>query len=74
MQVKRATRYASRLDQALRYRWSDSMAQKVVTWAIVLFVVFYVATEPSGPAGFVHQAFKDLHDAANSMAKFVNSL
>lgn len=64
VQVKRATIYTSRLEQALRYRWSGSMAQKVVTWAIVLFVVFYIATEPSGAAGFVHQAFKGLHDAA----------
>jgi hypothetical protein len=50
------------------------MLKKIITWAVVLFVVFYIATEPSGAAGFVHDAFNDLHSAANSMARFVNSL
>jgi hypothetical protein len=50
------------------------MLKKIITWAVVLFVVFYVATQPAGAAGFVHHAFNGLHSAANSMAKFVNSL
>ncbi|HTW00163.1 MAG TPA: hypothetical protein VMF87_07665 [Streptosporangiaceae bacterium] len=50
------------------------MLKKIITWAVVLFVVFYVATEPSGAAGFVHHAYNGLHSAASSMAKFVNSL
>lgn len=75
VQVKRATTYTSKLDaEGLRYRWSDSMAMKVVRWAIVLFIVFYIATEPAGAAGFVRHAYNGLHDAANSMARFVNSL
>jgi len=50
------------------------MLKKIITWAVVLFIVFYIATQPSGAAGFVHSAFNGLHSAANSMAKFVNSL
>lgn len=50
------------------------MLKKIITWAVVLFVVFYVATQPAGAAGFVHHAYNGLHSAATSMAKFVNSL
>jgi hypothetical protein len=50
------------------------MLKKIITWAVVLFVVFYIATQPAGAADFVHHAYNGLHDAANSMAKFVNSL
>jgi hypothetical protein len=52
----------------------DRMLKKIITWAVVLFVVFYIATQPTGAAGFVHHAFNGLHSAANSMARFVNSL
>jgi len=50
------------------------MMKKLITWAIVLFLVFYVATQPTGAAGFVHHFYNGLHSAANSMARFVNSL
>jgi phosphate/sulfate permease len=50
------------------------MLRKIITWAIVLFILFYVATQPAGAAGFVHHFYNGLHDAANSMAQFVNSL
>jgi hypothetical protein len=48
--------------------------KKIITWAIVLFILFYLATEPAGAAGLVHHAYNGLHDAASSMAQFVNSL
>lgn len=50
------------------------MLKKVVTWAIVIFIVYYLATQPTGAANFVHHVFNGLHSAANSMAKFVDSL
>jgi hypothetical protein len=50
------------------------MLGKVIRWAIVLFIVFYVATQPAGAASIVHHAYNGLHDAASSMATFVNSL
>jgi len=48
--------------------------KKVVTWAIVLFIIFYVATQPTGAASVVHSLFNGLHSAGNSLARFVNSL
>jgi phosphate/sulfate permease len=50
------------------------MLGRIIRWAIVLFIIFYVATQPAGAAGFVHHIYNGLHDAANSMATFVNSL
>jgi hypothetical protein len=45
-----------------------------MTWAIVLFIIFYVGTEPTGVGNLVHHAYNGLHDAADSLATFVNSL
>ncbi len=50
------------------------MLRKIITWAIVLFILFYLATQPAGAAGLVHHLYNGLHDAASSMAQFVNSL
>jgi hypothetical protein len=48
--------------------------KKVLTWALVIFVVYYLATQPVGAAHAVHQVFGGLHSAGNSLATFVNSL
>jgi hypothetical protein len=48
--------------------------KKVLTWALVIFVVYYLATQPVGAANVVHQVFNGLHSAGNSLATFVNSL
>ncbi|MGA8455114.1 MAG: hypothetical protein WB800_06905 [Streptosporangiaceae bacterium] len=50
------------------------MLKKIITWAIVIFIIFYVATQPSGAAAIVHHIYNGLHDAATSLATFVNSL
>ena len=50
------------------------MLKKVLTWAIVLFIVYYLATQPTGAANFVHHFYNGLHSAANSMSKFINHL
>ena len=50
------------------------MLKKIITWAIVLFVIFYLATDPTGAAGLIHHAYNGVHSAANSLATFVNSL
>ncbi len=50
------------------------MLKKVITWAIVIFIVYYLATEPTSAANFVHNIWNGLKTAAGSMATFVNSL
>jgi hypothetical protein len=48
--------------------------RKVITWAIVLFVVYYLATNPTGAAHALQQAFNGLKHAGDSMSRFVNKL
>ena len=50
------------------------MVRKIITWGLGLFVVFYLLTDPTGAAGFVHGALNGLHTLATSLATFVNSL
>ena len=50
------------------------MLKKVITWAIVIFIVYYLATEPTASANLVHNIWNGLKTAAGSMATFVNSL
>jgi hypothetical protein len=72
--VQSAKAYTSKLDEALCYRWSDSQTMRIVTWAIVLFIIFYLATEPTSSGNLVHHAYNGVHYAAESLATFVNSL
>jgi len=46
----------------------------VLSWAIVIFIVYYLATQPVGAAHTLHSIFNGLHSVGNSLATFVNSL
>ena len=50
------------------------MLRKVILWAIVIFIVYYLATDPSGAAHVLQSAFNGLKSAGNSMSRFVNKL
>jgi hypothetical protein len=50
------------------------MLKKVITWAIVIFLIYYLATDPAGAANFVHHIYNGLKSAAASLTTFVNSL
>jgi hypothetical protein len=52
----------------------DHVLRKVITWAVVIFIVYYLATDPSGAAHALHSAFNGLKSAGNSMSRFVNKL
>jgi hypothetical protein len=47
---------------------------KFIKWGIVIFIVFYIATQPEAAAGTAHTILNGLHSAANSMARFMGSL
>jgi hypothetical protein len=57
-----------------QFRGGEHVLRKVITWAIVIFIVYYLATNPTGAANALHHAFNGLKSAGNSMATFVNSL
>jgi hypothetical protein len=48
--------------------------KKVITWAIVIFIVFYLVTQPTSSANLLHGWYKDIHSIGSSLAKFVTSL
>jgi hypothetical protein len=48
--------------------------KKILTWGIVLFIVFYLVTQPVGAADVLHSAFNGLKTIGNSLATFINSL
>jgi hypothetical protein len=51
-----------------------NVLRKVITWSIVIFVIYYLATDPGGAADFLKNALHGLQSAGNSMSKFVNKL
>lgn len=48
--------------------------KKFLTWGGVIFVIYYLATQPQGAAHFVSGAFTWLQHAGDSMSTFVNTL
>jgi hypothetical protein len=48
--------------------------RRVIIWAIVIFIVYYLATDPTGAAHALHSAFNGLKSAGNSLSRFVNKL
>jgi hypothetical protein len=50
------------------------MLPRIIGWALVAFIVFYVVTNPDGAAGFVHSVLDGLRNAGNSLSRFVDHL
>jgi hypothetical protein len=50
------------------------MLKKVITWAVVIFVVYFLATQPSASASIVHTWFNAVRDVGSSLSRFVTSL
>jgi hypothetical protein len=48
--------------------------RKIITWTIVIFLVYYLVQDPHGAAGAVHSALRGLRSAGNSLSAFVSNL
>ncbi|GAA4513642.1 hypothetical protein GCM10023191_081040 [Actinoallomurus oryzae] len=48
--------------------------KKYLTWALGIFVVFYLLNSPGGAARIVHSAAGSLASAGNSLSRFVDAL
>ena len=48
--------------------------KQVVTWAIVLFLAFYVVTQPAAAGHVVSDILSGLKSAGNSIATFLNTI
>jgi hypothetical protein len=64
VRLRRENQYQARLEGS----------KKAITWGAIIFLVFYLVTQPSN-FGHAFQSFFDgLNNAANSLARFVRSL
>ena len=50
------------------------MLRKIIIWAVVAFIVYYIATQPANAGLFVHRSIDGLRSAGSSLARFVNQL
>lgn len=50
------------------------MLKKVITWVLVVFIVYYLVSNPAGAAGAVSDALSGLRSAGDSLSRFVSSL
>ena len=57
-----------------RFNLIDTMLRKILGWAIVVFIAFYLVSDPSGAGGTVHHLVNGLHSAGTSLSRFVSSL
>jgi hypothetical protein len=48
--------------------------RKMITFWVVIFVVFFVVTQPATAADFVHDWYHGVHDIGTSLARFVADL
>ena len=48
--------------------------RKIVGWLIVVFVVWYLLTDPNGAGTFVQHVLSGLRSAGKSLSTFVSNL
>jgi hypothetical protein len=46
----------------------------IVTWAIVIFVIYYLVSDPTGAAHAMRTAIDGLKSAGHSLSTFVSNL
>jgi hypothetical protein len=52
----------------------EGSMKKTITWLIIIFVVFYLVTQPTSAGHLISSGFHGLRSAGSSLARFVNSL
>ncbi len=50
------------------------MLRRIGFWALIAFIVYYVATDPSGAGGLITSALSGLRSAGHAGTDFLNSL
>jgi hypothetical protein len=50
------------------------MLRKIITWALAVFLVYYLCTQGAHAAAFARGGLHALRDAGRSMSRFVNDL
>jgi hypothetical protein len=50
------------------------MLKKVITWGIVIFIIYFLVSDPGGAANVVHSLLNGLENVGRSLSSFVSSL
>jgi hypothetical protein len=50
------------------------MLRKVITWGLVIFVIYFLVSDPTGAGSVVHVVFNGMKSAGLSVSRFVGSL
>ncbi len=48
--------------------------KKIVMWLLIIFVVWYLLTDPAGAAAFGHHVLNGLKSAGKSLSTFLSHL
>ena len=48
--------------------------KKILGWAVIVFLAFYLVTQPTAAGHVVHNILDGLKNAGNSLATFLNSI
>ncbi len=49
-------------------------AKKIITWAVVVFLIYYLVTQPQGAGHAIGSILGWLKNAGSSLATFLNSI
>ena len=50
------------------------MLKKILPWAVLILVLFFIVRNPSGAADFAHRLGRGLASAADAIGRFFTSL
>ncbi|MBA3277890.1 MAG: hypothetical protein H0U22_04075 [Geodermatophilaceae bacterium] len=48
--------------------------RRIIAWLVLLFVIFFIVTQPETAAGLVRSIFSGIGDAVSALASFFRSL
>lgn len=48
--------------------------KRIVAWLVLLFIIFFIVTQPETAASLVRSVFNGIVDAASALADFFRSL
>jgi hypothetical protein len=48
--------------------------RRIIGFWVIIFVVFFVVTQPATAAAFVHDWYHGVHGIGNALARFVSDL
>lgn len=75
VKVRQVAGYRARQDaREARYGARQGFLKRIITWASVLFIMYYLGANPQGAVDLVDSVAGWLHGAGNSLSMFVNSL